>query len=793
MFLNYLKISVRNILKYKLYSLINITGLAIGMGFVILTFAYIHHELNFNKFHTKYKQIYRVTADLYTKSGSLYSSSGESPELLAALLKQVFPEVLYTTKMRQFGSNLHYKEKNFHENNGYRASKGFFDVFDFHFIKGDPKTALKEPNSIVLTESTALKYFNNEDPLNKCMDLNNIEYKVTGVLSDIPNNSDIRFDYLVNEQLLLFGNANTIKNWIFFFNTINFIVLNDNVIVDEMERKINLLAAQYMGEEWKNVLKLHLQPLSDLHLYSNFDPRSAYKNELHHIYILSAIALLLLTIALINFINISIGLLSSRVKEIGVRKVMGAGRIQIIKQFLGESYILTLISALFGISLAELFLPAFNILLKNNVTISFNLIFICFIVVIILVSGFISTIFISMVFTKLSPADILGTKIKIGGFNSFTKSLVIFQFALSVMFIITAIFSSQQMNYVINTDKGYKESGIIVIPIFNLVTAEKNFDILNNLKISLLKYNNIISIAGSDYSMNNRYGTLMADCLTYIGSESIKYCCYSVDYDYIKTLSMIITEGRDFSREFSTDARNAVIINESFAKILGQDSPIGKQIDTYLSEKRTVIGVVKDFNYQSLHSRIKPLALGLNILHVSMAIIKIKEANEQQTIDIIKEEWKKFFPESPFTHTFLKDDIKEEYEVDKRVELALRYAAFITVFISCIGILSLTSLLIVKQRKEISIRKIFGASVTKIALLLSKEYLFLILISFLIAFPAAYHFMDKWLENFTYRINLSIFVFLFSGIAMLLLTLITIGYQLMKASRLNPVDALKEE
>jgi putative ABC transport system permease protein len=777
---NYLNTAIRNIRKNKIYSVINIISLSLGMAFCILSFAYIQSELSFSGFFKNPEKIYRINTErLFSKKEKNYHSP-DSPPQLASVIMQEFPEVETATMIKNQHGIIYYEDKIFYEKNGYYAGTNFFDVFSLPFLEGDPHTALKESNSIILTKETSQKYFGSVDATGRTLKVDSIDYKVTAVIGNIPDNSDIKFDYLMSTKEPGRDECYDYNSW--WSGGVNTFIRLKNSTAESVENKFPTLIQKYAGNEAVKEIKLHLQPLMDIHLYSGYLYNGIFESNLKFIYILSAASFFVLLIGCINFINISIGLSSTRAKEIGIRKTIGASRLQIIKQFGGEIIIQCFISLCAGISLAELILPLFNKLVNTDFAIHFNLFTILYLLILGLFSGLISCGFTSLYLSGLRSADIFRNNIKIGGFNAFSKSLIILQFTLSVFFIIVTIFMYQQVEYMKENDKSYKNGKYIVMPLRTGQNYKENRNILYNLKNELKGYNEIISLSGASGYYNGEY-----ICTGSGFKEDDLLVIFNIDYEYFNTLGLDLKMGRNFSPDYPSDNNNSIVINETLADLLKYDNPIGREY-----HKRTIIGVVKDFHFESLHNKIHPAMFTTNF-SIHEVFAKVRPEKTKEALEILKAKLLKIAPSVPFEYTFSDDDFRKDYSAEIRIQKAFEYSSIMVILISCFGIFGLTVLAISKQRKEISIRKVFGASTVSIWSLLSKKYMILISIANIAGWVGAYFFIIWWLQNFAYRINISWLVFIFSGLMVSAMAMLTISWQILHAANVNPVRYLKYE
>ncbi len=796
---NYLKIALRNLIKNKVYSAINILSLSTGIACCSLIFLFVRHELSYDKFHEGADTISLV---LYKYNEFINSAT---PGTFGPALKSDFPEVVSFVRTTGFVSGsaalIKYGEKIYRESIIY-ADAAFFTFFTFPLEHGNPETVLKNPKSIVLSKQMAEKYFGKDYPIGKILLLKFKDkfedYIVTGVAEPIPRNSSIQFDFITN-----FG-----KTFPYDLNdqdlviVLTFIKLSSKSMAVELMEKFPGFIKKYFDIEQhpEYTIGLQLFPLIDLHIGTIWTgtPLTPQTNPLN-LYILSGIALIILLIACFNFMNLSIGSSSTRIKEIGMRKVIGAHRHQLSKQFWFESILLSFVALIVGISLAELFLPAFNTLAGKSLNFDYlgNWQTLLFLIGLAFIVGIVAGSYPAVVFSGFTAIDIFRGRLKVGGKNVFTRLLIVIQFTLSIFLIISAIIMQHQQSFLINKDLGYDKKFVVVIPIYvNWISAnqQENEAIVRSLKNELIRDDNITSVSGSVITFTRGY--YRRSYLKDKEGTSVMVDAVPADYDFLETFGIELIEGRDFSPEFPADATGSIIVNESFIERFGISDPIGREVSDMFAQLKnvTIIGVVKDYHFWDLHNPIGPAYLMINTQWPYLFVnVKIKEKNTQETIAIIKEKFNTIVPDKPFSYTFIEDELAAQYESEERWSRIIRYASIFAILIACSGLFGLTLLTVARRTKEIAIRKINGASVSSIVFLLSKQFAFLVLLSNIIAWPVAYYAMNKWLQNFAYRIDLSWWIFVLAGLLALVIALVTVSYQAIKVARANPVDALRYE
>lgn len=774
MFQNYFKIAVRNIKKHKVFSFINITGLALGMACCFLILLWVQDELSYDKFHKNAENLYR----LVVTDGESYNTS--SPWALAQTLKKDFPEFLKGTRFIQRTYNIAYKEKKFYENAGL-VDDEFLEMFSFPFIKGNPGKALNNVNSVLITEETAIKFFGDEDPISKTITLDNkTDLTVTGVLKNIPSNSHIQFDILIHPKAVF--SEERINGW--SFEGPSYVMLKPGININEVNGKIAGTITKY-DTRFNLKSKVELQPFTEIYFYSleGTDP-------IIYIYIFSGIAVIVLLIACINFMNLTTAKSSQRAKEIGMRKVIGAQKRDIIKQFFGESILLAFIALAIAFIIVYLTLPVFNEVADKQLTLDFikNKSLLGGLFLIAFLTGIISGTYPALYLSSFRPVQVLkNTVLKGGKKQTFRRVLITFQFTAAIVLIISTAVILKQMEYVKNKDLGFNREYIMRVMLDEVLMKK-----YKTVKTELLKDKNISKITSSNnVPLNiNSFNPFWWEGRPLEDYQTMYFVC--TDYDYFDTFGMKIKEGRNFSKEIQSDSGN-YIINEAALKITNLKDPIGKRFAMWKSEGK-IIGVVQNFNAASLHEEIAPIAFMVyENWYMGNMFVKVNSQNIPAAIETIEKTLTGFSPNFIFDYSFLDNDFDAQYKSETQLLTLLKYFTSLAIVISCLGLLGLASFMAEQKRKEIAIRKVLGASVTSVIAGLSKEFVLLIGIANIIAWPAAYYFMKGWIESFSFHTNIGIEIFVIAGLIAIVVALLTTGFHALKAATRNPVDNLKYE
>jgi putative ABC transport system permease protein len=773
MFKNYLKTALRVIQKHKAFSFINITGLAVGMACCVLILLWVQDELSYDRFHEDHKQLYRL---ILKHEGKWFTAS---PWALAPILKEEYEEVTLCTRYAQRSFITAYGDRSFYESFAF-VDPDFFEMFTFPLVEGNLKALFPTLNSIVITERTAKKYFGNENPLGKALVIDNdTESTITGIIKDVPSNSNMNFDILA--PVKLFGDE-TLTDWSLGSNS--YIKLQKNASPDVFQEKISGVIMKYdTRTQAENIAGI--QSLSRIHLY---DVRGG--GNILYVYIFSTIAVFILLIACINFMNLSTARGGTRAKEVGMRKVVGARRSNVIKQFFGESMLLSVIALCFAIGLVIILLPAFNNIAQKNLSLNLGNIasILLGLLGITLFAGFISGSYPALFLSAFHPVRVIkGTYTKSSSKPLLRRALVVFQFTIATVLIIGTVIIYKQINYIRNKDLGFNRQQVLSLPMNNAIRS--NLESFKNETLRLSSVVNVTSATSRPTSVGN------INPVYWEGRGPDQYETFKfvgMDFDYIKTFEMEIVDGRDFSRKFQTDSQH-YIVNEEAVKFMKLENPVGKLFSIWDREGQ-ILGVVKNFHSRSLHNAFEPLVLVLtrNWPH-NYVFMRIRPENVSQTLKDLEGIWKKFAPNHPFTYQFLDESFEAQYQTDQRTGILFRYFTILAIFISCLGIFGLAAFTAEQRTKEIGVRKVLGASISNIVALISKEFLILLTLANVVAWPAAYFLMDKMLSNYAYRTNMSLWIFFLAGVLAYSIALGTVSYQAFKAARTNPVNTLRYE
>jgi putative ABC transport system permease protein len=815
---NYLKIAWRNLLKRKAYTLINILGLATGMAVCLLIVLFVQSELNYDKQHEKGKNIYRMVLDRkYPGRATSYSII---PQSIGAAVKTEFPEVLESVRLYNFTGDdgnffLRIGDKMFEEKRVLAADSNFFRVFSSKILKGDGASALMKPNSVVLNETTAKKYFGSVDAaINKTFETdgdNNNVFQITAVCADWPENSHFLFDLLISTTGFEFTRQPNYIN----FAAHTYFLLNNSASSQALEAKFPLIIKKYVAADVErrfgqsieqfqkegNGYHYYLQPLQKIHLISDLEAELRPNGSLTAVYIFGLVAIFILCLACINFINLSTARSMERAREVGIRKTFGSQRKTLIWQFLLESVVISSISILVAFGLIALLLPLFNQVSGKTLAVSYFLqpVNIVLIVAFSIIIGLLAGLYPAFVLSSFKPILVLKGRFKSQKYGlALRNGLVVFQFAISVILIICTLIVNLQMNYMMSEKIGFRKDHVIIVERTDLLEAQSTA-----FKTELTKISGVEAVSGTSAmpGQGNFFG------LTYeeINSkEQVTGRGIIVDDSYAKVLGLELKEGRFFSKDFSTDSLS-LLLNEKAVAEFGLKNPVGAKLtspDPFLNARDgstytyTVVGVVKDFHFQSLHQKIVPLIFNYSgkFRDISgITAVRIKAANFNDAVAAVENTWKKFVKDRPFHYAFLDQTLARQYHAEQTTQKIFTIFSSLAIFIACIGLLGLAAYTTQQRTREISIRKVLGASISDIIGMLSKDFFKLVLIAALIAFPLAWWGMHKWLQDFAYRINLSVWVFVAAAATALVVALFTISFQAIKAALANPVKNLRTE
>jgi putative ABC transport system permease protein len=805
---NYLKIAVRNLLRYRFISFINLFGLTVGLTCCMLITTYILNELSYDKYNRNADNIYRVTRSFNNSEGVVSLTLSTVAPPFGYYLPTDFPEIKKMTRLLDNGATpTKYQEKIFNEKGVFFADENLFDVFTVKVLKGSPKTALYDPFSVMLTEETAKKYFGDEDPMNKTIRVNSqFDVKVTGIYKAFPANAHMHPSMLVSFNTLkdsaVYGEENLRRNWgnnSFFTYLLMPASFSPQKMISQFPAFVDrrMSGEEYVGQKASKFTKLGLQKLTDIHLYSHTDYEAEPNGDISRVYIFSAIALFILLIACINYMNLSTARSALRAKEIGIRKVVGARKKELIGQFLGESILICWAAILIAGLLTFLTLPWLNKL--SGQELSFSLLMQPKIIIPLLITpfvvGIISGIYPALFMSSFQPVKTLKGLFKVGGSSiSFRKVLVVAQFSISIILIITTVIVFQQLNYIQKKSLGFDKETVVTMAYSNEVAREyesfrnellQNSAFKNMTRSSRIPTGRLLDNMGAN--------TLNGDSLQPVTTD-IKFV--SSDHDFVSTFGIPMMSGRYFSRDFGTDTASFVI-NESSVKALGwtKENAIGKSFK-YGNQKGHIIGVITDFHFESMHQAIVPMVFIMTPAsrpYYNNLSIKIVGNDISNSVSYLEKTWKKIFPETPVDYTFLDENFDRLYQSEQRQATIFTVFACIAIFIACLGLFGLSAFAISQRIKEIGVRKVLGANVQGIVALLSKDFLKLVGIAAVMAFPVAWFAMNNWLKDFAYRVNIQWWVFVVAGILAAMIAFVTVSFQAIKAAVSNPVKSLRTE
>lgn len=794
MYKNYFKIGWRNLLRNKGYSFINIAGLAVGMACCIFTLLYVRHEQSYDRYHDGGERIYRIVRDDVNNAGQS-EPQATTPRAMALTMRNDLPEVEAAATLFQSRQiPMQYGDKLFYEDRVYETDSNLFKVFTFPFVKGSAKEAFATPQSVVITENTAKKYFGAEDPVGKLMRSENSEYFVTGIVKDVPDNSHFRFDILIPLRTIE-ERFNTIWGPPNFYT---YIKLKESV--DPVSFEIKLAKYASAKYERKPLDKFHTQALTNIHLHSKLKRELEANGDAAVIRIVTTIAVFIIFMAGINYINLATARSTGRAKEVGIRKTSGALQRGLISQFLTESVLTAMLAFTLAVVLITLLLPSFNQLVGKQLELFVPELWLVWLSLagLAVVIGIIAGLYPAVHLSSFNPVHVLKSNMKTtGGTGWLRKALVCLQFTISICLIIGTTVVISQMNFINSKYPGFDKEHVIVVPNARMLN---NRQVMEHRIAQLAGVKKVGASTGNVVGAPNWTGNIRTENTQ--TDRTINFC--QINYDYIDALGIQLLEGRQFSPDFPADTVNTLILNEAAVRDLNLTDPIGQRLiwdasslDTVLYA--TVVGVVGDFHFTSFHESIKPFAFLIrNNFFVqedftSRLFIKTATGNPAETVSQIGKIWKEFAPQRPYSYTFLDDNFKNLHAPEERFKVLFSCLTGLGIFIVCLGLFALIAFVTQLRTKEIGIRKVLGASVPNIMIMLNKDFIKLALVALIIASPVVFYFMSRWLEDFAYRISLEWWMFALAGIVACMIVVITTGYQSIKASLANPVDSLRSE
>ncbi len=798
---NYLKTALRNIFRTRTYSLINVGGLAVGMAACLLIFLYVENDLSFDRFNANYNRIYRVVVEPKHSSGNSnwpLTPSGYAPAFVndfpSIRAVRITPPAFYTPVIR-------YGDKLFTGKDFVFADSAFFDVFTFPLIQGNPRTVLARPFSLVLSQSEARKIFGNTDPIGKIIRVSNLfDFTVTGVAEDPPHNSSIQFNYLassvnIKDLYTTQYHLSMFKDILDNFNSENFftfLLLPKGLAIKSLEKQMPAFVGKYVGLREEGESQIVLQPLGNIHFNTSLQDDFPNKGDLRYDYMLSAIALLILLIACVNFINISTARSATRAREIGLRKVLGANRSGLVRQLMVEFALLTLGSAVLAFGILELFLPEFDSMAKAHLSaelLANPAVIVAFVSVWALVV-FLACVYPSMYLSSFEPSSIIKGVFggRTGG-HRLRKSLIVFQFAVSVFLLVVTVVVWRQYNFLVSHKLGFNDRQVLFVPPNSEITGD-----YDSFKAQLLQRPDVRYVSRANWVPGNASDEETFYWRGRSGWHPLDSYSLIVDPDFVKALGLKLVAGRDFSWERPSDWSDGYILNETAARMIGwrPDSAINQSLIAWYHKGR-VIGVVKDFNFRSLRRGIEPVVMVMDSSLVSAQgiVIKMSSKDIPATLSYIDRTWKQFSPDFPFDFHFLDQSFDQLYRSEQRLSEIFLTFSVLAILIACLGLFGLAAYATQQRTKEMGIRKVLGASIPQVVSLIAGDFIRLVIIANVIAWPLAYYAMERWLQSFAYRIDMGLWSFIFSGGLALMIALATVTAQAVRAATANPVEALR--
>ncbi len=802
---NYLKVALRYLLRYKEYTVINILGLAVGITCCVLIMLFVRSEWSYDKFHSKSDRLYRVWQHEKYQGEDFINTATPIP--MAAALQSTYPEVEAACRVYGFAPIVKVNNQSFSE--AIRmVDTTFFRMFDFKLIEGNRNNPFPTANSMIITPELAKKYFGKQDAMGKSIEIqmssdDKVLFTVSGIAEPSPEASSIKYKLLIpyaNSKYLF--SERTHRSWFNVFGE-TYVMLKKNVRSAELEKKFPSMMKQQLGEDYKEGgFLLFLQPITNIHLNTVLPAGIEPTSNPKYSYILATIGILILLVACVNFITLSIGRSTTRALEVGVRKALGAARKQLIRQFWGEAFLVTFISVVVGLALAAILVKPFDQLINRELSLQFDPIFILFCILLIAIIALIAGVYPALVLSGFNPVEVLKGKLKLKSNTGWLRQgLIVGQFIASIGMIVCTIVIGEQMNYLKNKDLGYNKEQVIVVQTNK--TIKEGLPLYNLYKTELLKNPQVADIAFSLYAFTETPWIALGFTDDKKVYKSFQY--NMVDEHFLPAMGIKVISGRGFDGQNPADLTTAAVVNEAFVKEFALGDAVGKKLPGKFDQQ--IIGVVKDFNYESLHTRVNPLMMTMKIdsivrrtenISINAApqpriSVRMKAGNLAANVELLRQAWKKIEPGQDFEYQFLDESVGAQYQQEQRTSTIVRLASALSIFIACMGLFGLATLTVVRRTKEIGIRKVLGASIPHIVGLLSKDFVRLIIVAALIAFPLAWWAMSSWLADFAYRVNVSWWMYLLAGVLSLLIALVTVSVQAIKAALSNPVKSLRTE
>lgn len=786
---NLLKTALRHIRKHFGYSVLNILGLTLGISSALFLIIYVADEVSYDRYHEKADRIYRVSSKITEPDDQFTWNVAQIP--FGPQVVQDYPEVQSFVRFIPMSRALYkYEDKEFNEENFFYVDSTLFDIFTYKVIKGDIKSALVEPRKIILTEKVATKYFGNTNPIGKTLTTGTETYEVTGVIKDVPSNSHFRFDAIASRNNL----PKQLGNW-GNFGIFTYLLFPENFDVEAFEVKMQGMYDAYMKEIFGPLnikIEYILEPITKIHLYSTNAGEPEPTGSITYVYIFSIVALFLVLIAAMNYMNLATARSTKRAREVGLRKVVGSRRGTLVLQFLTESTIFTIISLIFSIVILIILLPKFNLLAGKSfdLHVLYSPVVLLTLLGIMVMVGILGGSYPAFFLSRFSPVTVLKGEITQGSAgNLFRKILVIIQFSVSVIMIICTLVVFKQLNYLKTMDQGFNQKNVIALQL-NQAMIQK-YPVLKQL---LLENTNIKYVTSTNVAIGEGSPKVIFNVETDQGMQQKGVNFAVVDHDFVETLGITIINGRDFQEDMPSDTLTGVVVNETFVKRMNWSDPIGKKVEVGDANtiRARVIGVMKDYHQTGMYNEIESLLLVYRTLN-NVIYIKLNDTDIQQSIAFTEAKWKEVFPDQPFTYAFLSERFNRQFEADEKRGFVFTLFTILAILIACLGLFGLVSYTVEQRTKEIGIRKVFGATERTILGMISRDFLLLVSISILISFPVAYYFMSNWLENYVYRSKIGVLLFIIAAALTLFITFLTISYKAYQASVMNPANSIKTE
>ncbi len=789
MFKNLIKTAFRHILKHPGYSILNILGLTLGISSALFLIIYVSDEVSFDRYHEKADRIYRVSSKITEPDDQFTWNVAQIP--FGPQVVQDYPEVQSFVRFIPMGRSLYkYEDKEFNEENFFYADSTLFDIFTYKVLKGEVKTAILQPKKIILTEKIAAKYFGDSDPIGKTLTSGTNVYEVTGVIENVPTNSHFRFDAIASRNNL----PKQLGNW-GNFGIFTYLLFPDDFDIKAFETKMQGMYDAYMKtifEAMKIKIEYILEPITKIHLYSTNAGEPEPTGSITYVYIFALVALFLVLIAGMNYMNLATARSARRAREVGLRKVVGSRRGPLIAQFLSESTVFTIISLILSIIILIALLPKFNTLAGKSfdLHIIYSPVVLLTLIGVILIVGLLGGSYPAFFLSRFSPVTVLKGEITQGSAGSlFRKILVVFQFAISVIMIICTLVVFRQLNFLKTKDQGFDQKDVINLTLNGQMVLKYPV-----LKQVLTDFPEIKYVTSTNSAVGEGSGKVIFNVETDQGMTQKGVNFVVVDHDFIETLGIKMADGRDFQEDMPSDTLTGAVVNETFAKRMNWSDPIGKKVE--LGDANTlrarVIGVMKDYHQTGMYNEIESLLMVYRARN-NEVYIKLSGKNNQATLSFIESKWKEIFPDQPFTYTYLSERFNRQFEADEKRGLIFTIFTILAILIACLGLFGLASYMVEQRTKEIGIRKVFGANEGIILRLIAKDFLVLVTAGIIIAIPVAWYLMSDWLQNYVYRTNIGVPLIILASLLTIAITFITISYKAYQAAVMNPAKSLKTE